>query len=99
MIVTLDPAFHAAVGADPAWRGVRAVRAGRVYLVPLLPFPWIDFPPVGEPRDRAPLAGPGALSRGCSPADLRDEARAFYGLFYHRAPDERQLDSLLGARP
>ena len=33
------------------------------------------------------------------PGGMRDEARTFYGLFYHRTPDEQQLDSLLGARP
>ena len=32
------------------------------------------------------------------PGSVRDETRNFYGLFYHRVPDERQLDSLLGAR-
>jgi iron complex transport system substrate-binding protein len=31
------------------------------------------------------------------PENLRSEARSFYTLAYHRAPDERQLDALLGS--
>lgn len=44
VILTLDQTFHAGVGSDPSWRGVRAVREGRVHLVPLLPFPRSTFP-------------------------------------------------------
>jgi iron complex transport system substrate-binding protein len=34
------------------------------------------------------------------PEDLRAEARAFYTLFYQHAPDDGQLDALLGeSRP
>ena len=98
VILTLDPAFHAVVGADPPWRGVRAVRSGRVHQVPLLPFPWMDAPPsvnrVIGLRWLGHVFYPEVFAGG-----MRDEARTFYGLFYHRPPDERQLDSLLGARP
>src|SRR4030095_15876234 len=45
IIIAIDPAFVAAVRTDPVWRSVRAVREGRVYLVPQAPFPWVDFPP------------------------------------------------------
>jgi iron complex transport system substrate-binding protein len=95
VILTLDAGFHAGVKSDPAWRGVRAVRDGRVYLAPLLPFPWIDAPPSVNR-----VIGLRWLGRVLYPdvfsGHLREETRAFYGLFYHRQPDERQLDSLLG---
>lgn len=30
------------------------------------------------------------------PGDLRQDARAFYGLFYQQTPDDRLLDALVG---
>ena len=35
----------AAVASDPAWAGMAAVAANRIYLSPGLPFGWIDRPP------------------------------------------------------
>ena len=46
VIVTVDPAFFASIRGDASWSGIRAVRSGRVYLAPLVPFPWLDFPPL-----------------------------------------------------
>ena len=84
----------ASVRADPVWKSVRAVREGRVYLVPQAPFPWMDFPPSVNR-----LIGLKWLGRVLYPAqfpeDLRQETRAFYALFYHQAPTEAQLDALL----
>ncbi len=98
IIVTIDPDFAAAVHTDPVWRDVRAVQRGRIHLAPLRPFPWVDFPPSVNR-----LIGLRWLGRILYPAqfpeDLRQEARAFYALFYHRPPDDRQLDALLAAVP
>lgn len=94
VIVTIDRRFAATVGDDPVWRPVAAVRERRVFLAPLLPFPWIDFPPSVNR-----LIGLKWLGSILYPdefrEDLRAEVRGFYTAFYHRAPDERQLDGLL----
>lgn len=94
IVIAMDPAFVAAVRSDPVWKSVRAVREGRVSLVPQAPFPWIDFPPSVNR-----LIGLRWLGRvfypELFPEDLRQETRAFYTLFYHRAPTEAQLDGLL----
>jgi iron complex transport system substrate-binding protein len=94
IIIAMDPGFAATVRADPLWKSVRAVREDRVYLVPQTPFPWIDFPPSVNR-----LIGLKWLGRifypEHFPEDLRRETRAFYTLFYHRAPTEAQLDVLL----
>jgi iron complex transport system substrate-binding protein len=96
IIVTVDPTFAASVRTEAAWGGIRAVRAGHVYLAPLVPFPWLDFPPSINR-----LIGLRWLGRILYPdrfaGDLRQETREFYTMFYHRAPDEAQLDALLGA--
>jgi len=44
-VVLLDPAALAVVRRDPGWACLRAVRAGRVLVGPVLPFPWLDRPP------------------------------------------------------
>ena len=97
VIVTVNAAFAAGVGRDPAWRGLRAVRERRVVLAPLWPFPWIDSPPSVNR-----LIGLKWLGSVLYPAEFRDdlraEARAFYDLFYHRVPDDKQLDALLPRR-
>ncbi|HWP77255.1 MAG TPA: iron ABC transporter substrate-binding protein, partial [Methylomirabilota bacterium] len=94
IVIAIDPAFVASVRVDPLWKNVRAVRDGRVYLVPQAPFPWVDFPPSVNR-----LIGLKWLGRifypEQFPEDLRQETRAFYTLFYHQAPTEAQLDTLL----
>ena len=94
IIIAIDPGFVTSVRADPVWKNVRAVRAGRVYLVPQAPFPWVDFPPSVNR-----LIGLKWLGRifypEQFPEDLRQETRVFYTLFYHQAPTEAQLDALL----
>ncbi|HEX7125918.1 MAG TPA: hypothetical protein VF406_09070 [Thermodesulfobacteriota bacterium] len=45
VVLTLDWVFFADGVRRPEWEGVDAVRAGRVYMVPRLPFPWFDRPP------------------------------------------------------
>ena len=95
VIVTIEPAFAAAVQSDPAWQGVKAVRDRRVYLAPLVPFPWLDLPPSVNR-----LAGLKWLGRALYPdlfpeEDVRQEALAFYRLFYRQPPTEEQLTRLL----
>lgn len=93
-IVTIDAGFATAVHQDPLWRDVPAVKAGRVYLSPVLPFGWVDFPPsvnrlIGL-RWLAKLLYPAQF-----PEPLRPAVADFYRRFYHRAPSGAQLDRLL----
>ncbi len=44
-LVTLSPAFAAAVGNDPVWRVRRDGRRRRLLLLPDQPFGWMDRPP------------------------------------------------------
>ncbi|GFE60685.1 ABC transporter substrate-binding protein [Geobacter sp. AOG2] len=45
VIVAQEKVFYDKIKSDPAWRSVKAVRDGRVYLVPRTPFNWFDRPP------------------------------------------------------
>jgi iron complex transport system substrate-binding protein len=97
LIVTLDDRFLATAAADPVWRAVRAVRDGRVHVMPKLPFGWLDSPPA---MNR--LIGirwlAGLLYPERFPEDLGETTRAFYRLFYHVELDETQLRRLLGSQ-
>lgn len=94
VVVTIDPNFYALARSHPLWRELPAIRAGRFYLAPSVPFGWIDFPPsvnrlIGL-RWLARILYPDAF-----PEDLRPIVRDFYTRCYHQSPSEAQLDSLL----
>ncbi|WP_132255871.1 iron ABC transporter substrate-binding protein [Methylobacterium segetis] len=89
VILTLDAPFRASLSADPLWSGLRAVRAGRVYQTPRLPFGWFDAPPgINRLIGLRWLAG--LLHPDLFPQAIEAETRAFYTLFYHvdLAPDQ-----------
>lgn len=97
VIVTIDQVFAATVRDNPLWKGVRAVRDGRVHLSPKLPFGWVDFPP-GVNR----LPGLWWLGQAVYPAlfpeDLRAVTRRFYAGFYGVEPSDAQLAQVLAGR-
>lgn len=94
VVITIDPGFYATARSHPLWRELPAIKAGRIYLSPNLPFGWIDFPPslnrlIGL-RWLARILYPQAF-----PEDLRPIVRDFYTRCYHQAPTEAQIDQLL----
>jgi iron complex transport system substrate-binding protein len=94
IILALDPGFHRAVASDPLWSSVQAVRNGRIYLAPNLPYGWFDAPPgvnrlIGV-RWLASILYPKQF-----PEDLRGVTRDFYKLFYQVELTEGQLEVLL----
>jgi iron complex transport system substrate-binding protein len=96
VVITTDPHFERALRSDPLWRDLAAVRTGRIHLAPAVPFGWIDFPPslnrlIGL-RWLARVLYPTAF-----PEDLRPAVREFYGRFYHRVPDDAQVEMLLAS--
>lgn len=96
VVIIIESDFFTAARSDDVWKSVKAVRDGRLYVAPTEPFPWLDFPPSVNR-----LIGLKWLGRVLYPQQfpegLREETRRFYGLFYHHAADERQLDALLGS--
>ena len=94
VIITIDSSFYTAARAHPLWKDLPAIKAGRIYLSPNVPFGWIDFPPsinrlIGL-RWLARILYPQAF-----PEDLRPVVRDFYTRCYHQTPTEAQLDQLL----
>jgi iron complex transport system substrate-binding protein len=97
VIITIEPAFAAAVRSDAVWAPVNAVYKGRVYLSPTLPFGWVDFPPSVNR-----LIGLWWLAKMLYPdqfpEDLRPLTRDFYKQFYHIDLTDAQLDRVLAGQ-
>lgn len=94
IIVTWDRTFFDTVFGNPLWQGIDAVRAGRVYLSPTAPFGWIDRPPSLN-RMMGLTWMVGLMYPDIWQGDLREEARAFYDLYYHVHLSDAELDRLL----
>lgn len=94
VIVTIDRHFAREVRGNPQWQALGAVRDGRIYLAPDLPFGWFDQPPSINR-----LMGIRWLLHVLYPAraegQLREATREFFELFYHRRPGEEELDRIL----
>ena len=94
VIIASDPSFAAALHSLPAWRDAPAVRAGRIYVSPDLPFGWFDSPP-----SLNRLLGVQWLVRilhpRLFPEPLGPRVKAFHTLYYHRTPTDSQVRALL----
>jgi iron complex transport system substrate-binding protein len=93
-IVTIDPAVAEHIRSDSAWALVDAVRRGRIFVSPKLPYGWVDAPPslnrwIGL-QWLGRLLFPGKFS-----GDMREATRDFYRQFYQVDLSEAELDALL----
>jgi iron complex transport system substrate-binding protein len=93
-IITTDREFTAQAQTATAWANVEALRRGRVFRSPSVPYGWIDGPPsvnrILGLQWLAHLFFPDRLA-----ADIRAMTRQFYGLFYQVDLADRELDWLL----
>lgn len=94
VILTLSPDFQKSVTGDPTWANIKAVKEGKVYRAPSLPFGWFDTPP-GVNRLIAVTWLTAILYPGKADFDLAERTREFYRLFYQVDLSDEQLDRLL----
>ncbi len=99
IILAASPKFAQAVKSDPSWASIEAIKSGKVFTAPALPFGWFDSPP-GINR----LIGIRWLETLLYPqsfdSDLKADVRAFFKLFYQVDVSDADLDTLLkGALP
>ena len=97
VIVTIDQSFAQTVHTNPLWRGVSAVKSGRVHLSPKLPFGWIDFPPSVNRLPGLWWLG-SKVFPALFPEDLGAITRDFYKLFYQVELTPAQVQRVLAGR-
>ncbi len=82
---------------DPMWKNLKAVKNGRIYLVPVQPFNWIDRPP-----SFMRVLGIQWLANKLHPQtykiDLNKRTKEFYDLFLHVKLTDQQTKNLLGVK-
>lgn len=93
IIVTHERNFAAIVGNEPRWQGIKAVKEGRIHLIPKWPHNWVDRPPsvmrVLGAQWLASVFYPKAYT-----FDVQRQTREFYQLFLGVTPSDSQIDSL-----
>lgn len=95
VIIAQEKLFFDKVFTDPAWKRIRAVRQGRVYLIPRTPFNWFDRPP----SFMRLLGLQWLMSRLYPkeyPVDMVKEARYFYRLFLGVEVSDREMRRIIG---
>lgn len=99
VILTFDAGFYRKVETDPLWAQISAVRNGRIFKAPSLPFGWFDSPP-GVNRLIGIRWLAGLLHPARFPDSIEPTVRDFYMRFYHVDLNDAQLAALLdAARP
>lgn len=77
-----DSGSYDAILSEPQWSVIKAVKDGRVYQTPNLPFNWFDRPPSVNT-----IVGVKWVQSILYPEyvkfDLKEETKKFYSLFYH----------------
>ncbi|MEQ8176092.1 MAG: ABC transporter substrate-binding protein [Syntrophomonadaceae bacterium] len=79
---------------EPSWSQITAVKNGKVYLTPLLPFGWFDRPP-----NVTRIIGVQWLASVLYPEyvkiDLNQEVKEFFALYYNQNLTDEQVKELL----
>ena len=95
IIIAQEKEFVEKVKSDSRWRSIKAVRDGKVFLVPKMPFNWIDRPP-----SFMRLLGIQWLTHVLydtpNSGQFKAEMKAFYKLFLNIDLDDAQLNKILG---
>ena len=94
IIISHEPLYFDRLKNDSRWQALRAVREGRVYRIPRIPFNWFDRPP----SFMRLLGIQWMLHRiypHAFPIDLAAETQRFYRLFLNLNLDETQAQKLL----
>ncbi|WP_005034541.1 ABC transporter substrate-binding protein [Holophaga foetida] len=94
VLVVQEPTFYYRVWSDPAWQRVKAVKEGRIYLVPRSPLNWFDRPP-----SFMRILGIQWLMHSLYPkdypVDIVKEARNFYALFLGAQVSDAQMQNVI----
>ncbi len=98
LVAGSTPANYDLITTDSAWAEIDAVKNGKVYQTPIVPFGWFDRPPntmrVLGCQWFANLVYPDYYK-----ADARADIKEFFELFYGSKIDDEGIDAILAPNP
>lgn len=96
VIIVQNSSVYTDLTSDPLWHNLRAVKSGRIHLVPIQPFNWIDRPP-----SFMRVLGIQWLAQKFHPneykANMTKRTKEFYNLFLRVNLSDEETKKLLGA--
>lgn len=95
MIFTEYPAVRELFYTNPKWARLKAVKAKQIFVVPAVPFNWVDSPP--SINRLLGLKWLSAKLDGKPKADMLPDVKSFYKTFYHYDLSDEQAMTLLDA--
>ena len=99
VILLSDENAYEIVTTDPSWKGIKAVKEGKVYLIPTEPFSFIDSPPSVNRIIGIYWFGCLIYPEIYSEIDLKEEMKEFYSLFYGYDLSDAEVDELIQVQP
>jgi len=97
IIIAQEKTFFDNVKGDARWKNIKAVKNGEVYLVPKVPFNWVDRPP-----SFMRLLGiqwlQKVILKNQSNAELKKAAKEFYKLFLNVDISDLQAAAIMGVK-
>ena len=96
VIVVQNKSVYFDLKNDPMWKNLRAVKTGRIHLVPVQPFNWIDRPP-SFMRVLGIQWVDSIFHPKTYKVDLTQRTKEFYTLFLHVKLSDQEAKNLLGA--
>ena len=94
VILFAPDSIYDAVGDDPTWQSLTAIREGRYYEVPLGPYNWMGFPPSVQ-RYLGMMWMAQLLYPETAQYDLYAEVAKYFELFYHCDITEEQYHAFV----
>ena len=95
VILVENPGFYAAVGTDPVWQEITAVKTGRVYLTPRTAFCWFDRPPGINRIIGIPWTAKTLYPDLFRDMDLESLVREYHEIFLHVSLSDDQIHQIL----
>ena len=95
IIIAQEKEFADKVKNDPRWHSIKAIREGKVYLVPNVPFNWIDRPP-SFMRILGVRWLTHVLYNTPDAEQFHQEMKEFYKLFINIDLSDKQIQQILG---
>lgn len=94
MLIQNEDAYRT-MTTDSRYAGLDAVKNGRVYLIPILPYPFLSNPPALNRLIGILWLGKISYPELYAEIDLEKEMKTFYELFYHYELTDSEVEMIL----